>query len=130
MSVSVTLQRFLCNYTTYRLQIFSVDQMITTSSCNLVEEMKKKTIDLHNSHFNGQTAKCFPLKRLSVIIITNFCLYAVKIHRFNGTIGSTLLNRIINKVVNPKIHQGNPVCHKNEYTFSFTVEEQLGSNKS
>ena len=46
-------------------------------------------------------------------------------HRFEA-----FENRVINKVINPKIHQGNPVCHKNKYAFNFTVEEQLGSNKS
>ena len=38
--------------------------------------------------------------------------------------------RVINKVINPKIHQGNPVGHKNKYTVNFTIEEQLVSNKS
>ena len=46
-------------------------------------------------------------------------------HRFEAS-----LKRVINKVINPKNHQGNPVFHKNKYTFNFIVEEKLGSNKS
>ena len=38
-------------------------------------------------------------------------------------------NRVINKVINPQINQDNPVCHKNKYTFNFTLEKQLRSNK-